>query len=162
MTMSDENYAEIVVMLQRGNSVEDIVAEFVGEVSASAVYNIRKEMGIHGSRVRERNLEGLDLEGIVDAYNAGISTREIVKKFDLRNTNQVYSVLAHTGTPRRKYSALHVSAKQVALDDACEMYEAGYFLRDIVGETGVSQPRIHDELAKRGIPLRRPRTNTRD
>lgn len=94
---------------------------------------------------------------IVEAYEAGELTAKILAMFDI-DRGRLYYLLSKHSVETRKVQ--REEGRKRALDEACSLYKQGYVIRQIVEDTGIHQPTLHAELARRGIPLRRPREKT--
>lgn len=153
--LSEETRAEIVQMLESG-VLPQVIAQEVG-VGASTVYGIRDELGLE-RRARDP-LEGIPVDDVVADYKAGKLISWICAKYKL-DTSKLYQILAKMNVPTHKYAPEEHATRQRALDEAVAMYEGGLKIHVIVKESGVHQVALHQELRKRGVPLRNKERKT--
>lgn len=157
--VTDEMRGEIKDMTTAGMPVKKIATEL--ELSVPSVYRILAEEGMKPSKAVLKITDRLsdeDLEQILERYYDFDPVGEILFQFDL-NHNQLYQILADMKLePRRKQSQTK-EAKGLMIDHALDLYlnDSDMTVDQIVQETGVSQPTIHNEIARRGLEKRRPR-----
>lgn len=152
---------EIEQMYEAGIPVADIAEEH--NISAAYVYQLLARTGAKvgggfGDRMLGRLTER-EKAGIIQDYIDGeIPVFQILGKYGIRHT-QLYNLLMIAGVPTRATARepVHIKIK----DAAIEMYKDGYPIKQIVAETGISQPTLHYEVHKRGIPLRNKQGGTR-
>lgn len=148
--MIDESkVTELLSMHESGLSISAIASEL--GISNQTVRKILKE---HGKETARQRSKGVDEEAIMQGYLEGTPVPAILKQYDISYT-LLYSILAKNNVPTRKVSEAEIT--NVRLDRAVELYIAGAPLWSIRQETGIMQPTLHNELHKRGVPLRRPR-----
>jgi hypothetical protein len=148
----DERTQEIVDMLSNGIPPKQVALEM--GMSQTAVRNVMKAQGLGPGKALRTPL--LDVQAIAEAYVRGDPVPNILHEHDITYT-KLYKVLGDLNIPIRKVA--DADARKMRMDTAVQMYEAGAPLWQIKQETGVHQPTLTAELHKRGVPLRRPRTN---
>lgn len=148
--MDQDKYNEAVAMNEAGISIPAIAHEL--EVSAQTIRNwfIAQGQSKPSAPTPDKDVK------VVEAYEAGIETHQILSDFEI-DRGRLYYLLSKYSVPTRQRALEKGRAR--ALDEACAMYEQGYVIRQITEDTGVHQPTLHAELARRDIPLRRPRAN---
>ncbi len=157
--VTKEMRGEIKEMTTSGMPVKKIATEL--ELSVPSVYRILAEEGLKPTkavlRVTDRLSED-DLEAILEQYYDFIPVGEVLFEFGL-NHNQLYQILQDMNLePRRKQSQTK-EAQGMMIDHALDLYQndTDMTVDEIVRETGVSQPTIHNEITRRGLEKRRPR-----
>lgn len=160
----NELVSEIVAMYGGGFRPSEIAVE-VG-ISVPYTYTLLQRAGITTDEVlHSRMLGKLDDEQkgqlILDYQDYDQSVVSVLKKYDISHT-QLYAFLCASGVSTRRYELGLLGVKDLRLDNAIQMYKDGYFVRVIVEETGIHQPQLHAELARREIPMRRPRKGIKD
>ncbi len=157
--INEEMRGEIKEMTTAGMPVKKIATEL--ELSVPSVYRILAEEGLKPTKAVLKVVDRLseeDLEHILEQYYDFLPVGEILFQFNL-NHNQLYQILQDMGLePRRKQSQTK-EAQGMMIDHALDLYQndSDMTVDEIVRETGVSQPTIHNEIARRGLEKRRPR-----
>lgn len=146
--MDQDKYNEAVAMNEAGVSIPAIAHEL--DVSAQT---IRNWFTAQGQETPSTTKSPKDVS-IAEAYEEGMPIPQILVKFEIQRP-RLYAILAKFSVPTRQM-VLEDTRKR-AMDEACAMYEQGFVIRKITEDTGIHQPTLHAELARRGIPLRRPR-----
>jgi transposase-like protein len=148
--MSDIKKQEAMEMAKAGMSVPVIAHEM--DVSPQTIRNWLKAQG-QEQPTATKDVLAKEAE-VIEAYEAGVAVATILKQFDIERAKLYYLLSKYSVTTRQ--TTLKDSRKR-ALDEACQMYKDGFVIRQITEDTGVHQPTLHAELARRGIELRRPR-----
>ena len=115
---------------------------------------VRRILKDHGKDTSRKPAVVVDEDAIAQGYVEGQPVPALLTAFHI-NHQKLYQILKSHDIELRKVSAAAVIA--IRLDRAVDMYVAGLPLWAIKNETGVSQPTLHAELHRRGIPLRHPR-----
>ena len=144
-----------------------IEAEILKMAEDLSVPAIAEEMGVSAQAIRNLLKRHEKAQGekipaptnpqdvlIAEAYENGEEIPLILARFDIRRA-RLYSILSKFSVPTRQVQ--QKMAKDRAMDEAISLYEQGVVIRQITEDTGVHQPTLHAELARRRIPLRRPR-----
>jgi hypothetical protein len=105
-------------------------------------------------RGRAARLTEDEVVELIDAYNNGGNVGALTLKYGL-SYNAFYGLLRIRGVKYREMRLAEKDDRQARVERAVEMYQKGFKLLPIEIETGIRQPIIHAELARRGIPLRR-------
>jgi transposase len=152
--MEQAKQEEILQMLDQGMSTRAI-AEEMG-VSVNTIRDFAKGDGKAqgGAKASTTNAERQDQ--VAKAYESGMPVAKILETFQIGRP-QLYAVLAKFEVPTRKIT--HEDSRKRAMDEAISMYQQGVVIRKITEDTGIHQPTLHAEIAKRGIPFRRPRAH---
>lgn len=148
LAMDQDKYNEAVAMKEAGVSIPAIAHEL--EVSAQTIRNWFKAQGQDPPDA----LKSPKDISIAEAYEEGMPIPQILAKFEIGRP-QLYNILSKYSVPTRQ--VILENTRKRAMDEACAMYEQGFVIRQITEDTGIHQPTLHAELARRGIPLRRPR-----
>lgn len=157
--VTPEMRGEIKEMTTAGMAVKKIASEL--ELSVPSVYRVLAEEGMKPSKAVMKVTDRLsedDLDDILEKYYDFAPVGEILFEYGL-NHNQLYQILQDMNLePRRKQSQTK-EAKGLMIDHALDLYanDPDMTVDQIVQETGVSQPTIHNEIARRGLEKRRPR-----
>lgn len=150
--MEQERKAEALKMYAAGISIPAIATELA--MSAQAIRNmIKTDPEAQAVKPVTTTREYNDVL-VAEAYESGMSIPKILEEFGIRRP-QLYSILSKFSTPTRK--VLQENTRKRAMDEAISLYKQGVVIRQITADTGIHQPTLHAELAKRGIPMRRPR-----
>jgi len=150
--MEQAKREEILQMLGHGMSPRAI-AEEMG-VSVNVVRDLAKEPAEAQGGVKPSATTIERHDAVAKAYEDGWPVAKILDEFAIGRT-QLYAILAKFEIPTRKVTFEDARAR--AKDEAVELYKQGVVIRKITEDTGIHQPTLHAELAKRGVPFRRPR-----
>ena len=148
--MDQEKANEILNMYTKGMSIPAIMSEM--GVSRGTVQRIVKAQG-----GEKPSAPKLDEVGVVESYEAGEPIGKILADFGIGRP-KLYYLLSKYQVASRKVSM--ETARSRAMDEAISLYQQGVVVRQITEDTGIHQPTLHAELARRSIPLRRPRVNS--
>jgi hypothetical protein len=96
----------------------------------------------------------VDEEAVVSEYTKSVPVGEILREHGISYAT-LYRILADHDIPTRV--AASTVGRHLQMQAAIDLYKAGTPLWQILEETGVPQPTLHNELHLQGIPLRRPR-----
>lgn len=157
--VTEEMRGEIKDMTEAGLAVKKIALEL--ELSVPTVYRILAEEGMRPAKAVVKVIDKLteeELEDILERYYDFEPVGEILFQFGL-NHNQLYQILADMNLEPRRQQSQTVEAKGMMIDHAIDLYinDPDMTVDQIVQETGVSQPTIHNEIGRRGLEKRRPR-----
>jgi len=141
---------EIMAMHGGGMTVSQIAAE-VG-MSSTRVYQVLVKLGLTPNRPTSRITPEME-QTIIERYIEGVPVPKIASEAQI-DYAQIYKILRANEIPTRR-GPEGKSIMQERLDMAIEMYQKGTTIADIVNETGIYQPRLHLELRRRNVPLRR-------
>ena len=94
---------------------------------------------------------------IAEEYERGDQIPIILAKHGIARA-KLYQILSKFSIPARRIE--NANARERAMEEAVSMYKQGVVIRQITSDTGIHQPTLHAELAKRGVPLRRPRVHS--
>jgi len=149
---------EVAEMYEGGISVADMSEEL--GTSSAYIYMLLKRAGVdtgggYGAGILRRLGERTKADLIQDYIDGEKTVMSILAEYSITYT-QLYNLLAIAGVPTRK-TAYDARVSDKRKDIAVDMYKEGHLLKVITAETGVSQPTLHYELHKRGIPLRQRR-----
>jgi hypothetical protein len=150
--LTDSERTEVVNLSLDDISVADI-AEHMG-VSTNTVYGILRRNKV--SPKRATFIDTVDTGKVIQDYNDFYPLSLVASRSKI-SVSQVYYILRNQNVPSRSKGESVVKQKGEMMDAAIDMYQEGYFIYEITGETGIHQPTLHEELHKRKIPLRRPR-----
>lgn len=145
-----EVFTEIVELIKQGFSTIEISEECGW--SRGTIRKIQRAANVG----RTAKIWSYPTDEIAQAYIDGDKVMDIQHKFEI-NPSTLYKILKAVGVPTRKYDPFIQEGREMQLDVACQMYEAGHPIYNIEIESGVSQVSLHKELRKRGIQFRRPR-----
>lgn len=148
MSRNDGRTEEIVQMWEAGLGLTQIASEF-----GTSTAIVRRHLATKGISPDQDVVKDYE-PAVIEAYQKGVSIKAITLKHNI-STAKVYDVLAKNDIPIRKVAQR--DAKQRQMDEAVQMYKDGAMLKEILAETGVPQPTLHNELHARGVRLRRPR-----
>lgn len=149
--MDEAKREEIIKMLLADMSVMAISQEM--GISAQTVRNAQKTSP-EAQAVKLNTPTRLDKVAVVEEYEAGKLIPAILEEHNISRT-KLYQILSKYSVPTRQ--TVQKDTRKRAMDEACAMYQQGWVIRQITADTGIHQPSLHEELARRGIPLRRPR-----
>lgn len=144
---------EMIEMAAAGMSVASIAEEF--EVSESTVRRYLKANQVSTKRTHTL-LDTVDSGTLVEDYTSWMPINEIIRKHEIQRS-QLYYILKKLDIEPRTKDQDWVEAQQMRLDHAVTLYKKGEKISSITEETGIHQPQLHEELARRHVPLRRPR-----
>jgi len=147
---------EMIEMAAAGLSVSGIAEEF--EVSESTVRRYLKSHSVSTRRTHTL-LDNIDSKQLVEDYQSWVPINEIVKRHNIERS-QLYYLLKKLDIEPRTKDDDWVDAQQMRVDHAVRLYQQGERISNITEETGIHQPQLHEELARRNIPLRRPRPSS--
>jgi len=147
---------EMIEMAAAGLSVASIADEF--SVSESTVRRYLKSNSVSTKRTHTL-LDNIDSTSLVEDYQSWLPINEITKKYSIQRS-QLYYLLKKLDIEPRTKDDDWVEAQQMRLDHAITLYKKGERISQITEETGIHQPQLHEELARRHIPLRRPRPSS--
>lgn len=150
--LSDSERKEVVNLSLDDISVADI-AEHMG-VSTNTVYGILRRNKV--SPRRATFIDTVDTDKVIQDYNDFYPLALVASRSNI-SVSQVYYILRNQNVPSRSKGEAVVKQREEMMDVAIRMYEDGFYIYEITGETGIHQPTLHEELHKRKIPLRRPR-----
>ena len=150
--MEQEKLKELMEMHRAGMSTPAISHEL--DVSPQTVRNVIRT---YGSDEGTEDSPSRNEVKIVEQYEEGLPIKEILVEHEITRP-QLYYILEKYSIPTRK--AKLELGRQRQLDEAIELYKQGMVIRRITEETGVHQPTLHAEIARRGVPLRRPRSGS--
>lgn len=155
---TNETRDDILALAEGGVKVAAIADQL--HVSATYVYRVLADAQFEYTGTSVANPGGLsneDIEELLTAYRANVSTTDIKAQFNL-SPGTLYYILRNAHEPMRSVTVKSMRAEQVDL--AIEMYQDPSRLPiwKIVEETGVQQPVLHAQLHLRGIPLRNGRS----
>jgi hypothetical protein len=139
---NDRLSQDIIELHEAGMSREQIAAEL--QVSLRTV---KMTIGVDKDAVVQAYQDPKQEPVSSIAYRFGLYVPEVYAILDERNIQRRSSGNMGPNFDRRRVSKFQ-------LDMAVEMYVDGQLLSWIKNETGISQPTLHHELRKRGIPLR--------
>jgi len=145
---------EVIQMYESGLVVSDIADEM--GVPKSAITEILREAGIiqkQGRKLSTSNLTEEERQEVIDSYVNGTTAVSLIAQYGI-TWNALYRLLEEAGIPYKEYKQIERGARHQRLDRAVEMYQGGARLWEIQNETGIRQPVLHNELHRRGIPLR--------
>lgn len=151
--MDPNKQAEIIKMLKGGMSPMAISQEM--GISAQTVRNLQKTSPV-AQAAKARTTSLINEIAIGEDYEAGEKIPDIMEKHSITRS-KLYQILSKFSIPTRQ--TIQKDTRKRAMDEAISMYKQGFVIRKIKEDTGVHQPTLHDELAKRGVPLRRPRAH---
>jgi transposase-like protein len=151
---------EIIQMYLDDVPVQEIAAEMA--ISKTTIYALLKREGVSlrahqniGQPSALEHMSEADIEAfLLDYRNTALSVQDVAFKWKMTSTT-VYATLRLLQEPLRQTSKSHLESRKDQYDHAVRMYEQGYFIWQIVAETGIDQPSLHKELHKRRTPLRR-------
>lgn len=146
--MEQEKVKEAMDMVKAGISVPAVANEL--GISAQTIRNWMKAHGQVKPSATSTEKEVL----IVEAYERGDTIATILKEYGLERSKLYYLLSKYSVETR----AVQMATGRVRMmEEAIALYKQGLVIRQITEDTGIHQPTLHAELAKRGIPLRRPR-----
>lgn len=158
--VTDEVRGEIKDMTKAGVPAKQIAEEL--EVSIPTIYRILGEEGLKPAKATQKMVNRLseeELDHLLEMYLVDWEpVSEILFQFDL-NHNQLYQLLGDLNIEPRRKQPHTVEAKESMIEHALDLYlnNPDMTVDEIVQETGVSQPTIHNEIARRNLDKRRPR-----
>ena len=138
-----------------------IMADEIG-LSLPTIYGIMRKFGYKvakpGRKSTYDRLTPEEMEDIRNRYeDANESVASIMADYGIGGHSVFYALLRKMGIAMRTKTLDVLEVKEMMMDQAVNMYVGGHPLYDIFEDTGIHQPRLHAELHKRGIELRRPR-----
>ena len=151
----------------------DIIEEMIEMATAGmGVVNIAEEFNVSESTVRrtlnkfqispKRNhtlFDAIDTDQLIEDYLSWVSIDVITQKHKIERS-QMYYLLKKLDIKPRTKDQDWIEAQQMRLDHAIQLYRQGERISYITAETGIHQPQLHEELARRNVPLRRPRPSS--
>ena len=146
---------EIRAMVEGGMSITAIANEL--KLSTSHISRIVNALGLSDSVKRRTVLTALtpaQVEEVVRLYLDGESAARIILQYNL-NYNALYRLLNEQGVALRVQGPDVRELRKQRLDWAIRMYIEGASINNIEIETGIRQPVLHLELARRKVPLRK-------
>lgn len=154
--LTEDQVREVVNLRQQDDIAVSDIAEMMG-VSETTIYRVLKKENVV-ARQASTLLDKVDTEDIVSMYQDFYPLNAIAEKHSI-TLSQIYYVLRTVGVESRSKQNDALADRQARLDTAVQMYQDGFFIHEITGETGIAQPTLHQELRNRKVPFRRPRSN---
>ncbi len=145
--------SEIIEMYSKGISIPAIASE-TGR-SAQTIRNLIKT-NPKAQAAKPIAVKSVDEVKVAEAYTSGERIPVILEKFGIQRP-RLYYILSKYSVPTRQVD--RENARSRAMEEAISLYKQGVVIRQITQDTGIHQPTLHAELAKRGIELRRPRAH---
>ncbi len=148
--ITKEKEQEIVIYMQQYKyKPEEICEEF--QVSRTTVYTIMRRYGIDNQQKSFFDrMSSADLDALVKMYDEAVPWREISQRFDAAEDTLREIVFGKMGVVPRALRKEVILAERVRIEEAVDMYRAGWVLWFVQDITGVPIPKISSELQKRG------------
>lgn len=147
--------AEIMEMLKAGMSPMAIAQEM--GLSIQTIRNVKKALDPEAQASIPSATTGVNEVLVGEEYERGDQIPVILEKHSISRA-KLYQILAKFSIPARRVE--NANARERAMEEAVSLYKQGVVIRQITADTGIHQPTLHAELARRSIPLRRPRGHT--
>jgi transposase len=158
--ITSEDEQMIVEMATNGHGV-DTIAEELGW-SKRTIIGVLRKAGMTAIGHTKNILDLFSAEKLeqfrVDYEEARLPTRALVDKYNMSGPSVVYHLVSELGLTPRQWKTSPGNHKEDMLRRAVQLYidYPQMSLRQIVEETGVSQPTISAELRRQKVQLRRP------
>jgi transposase-like protein len=150
LKVTEETKKLVIDLIERGMTVLEVARE-IG-VTQPTVYKIINEAGVEPQKKRDLIV---DLQSLMEDYrDLSQSVPSICRKHGI-STTMLYNYIAQCGVEPRTKTSTHKKVRSEQIDRALELYQTSNLtIHEIVAETGVSQPVIHQEIRERGIQYR--------
>lgn len=147
---------ETIYQLHQAGLLNSQIAREVG-ISPPTVAKYVAELGLVKNE-RRTKMDAINEGEFVRAYfEEEWPVAEITNYFGISAT-EIYGYLRTINRNPRTKQKVHQVARNDALDHAIDLYtnQPQMTVAEICAETGIQQPRLHEEIRRRKVPFRRP------